>query len=249
MTLKQKKVLKWIGLALASFAAIVLLSMVFISRNIFIGAWFALVIMTSVGLHEYGHILAGKYLGVRTAGFYFLPFFGGASFIEMPDKQWSKFIRAYGGPLMGLCVGVLLAIILLAIKFNVLSLGALSQNALAILFASAITINSVINLFNLIPVYPIDGGQILAAIHVNNKNKFEKYLPYISWIFIIATLIYMKAWIMAIIVVIFYKRIGKLESFYYAEEPFRGKDIFFGWVLYLGLIAAHAACFLVPYFI
>lgn len=79
MDAKTKKILKWIGLAVFSF--------VFFS--ILAGIWIAIIVMLMIGLREYGHILAAKYVGDETRGFWFLPI-GGISLIDINQPEHSR---------------------------------------------------------------------------------------------------------------------------------------------------------------
>ena len=68
---KSLKLLKFgkMGLAAASFAGYAILF-----------SWkFALLLMIAVGWHESGHVWAMKKMGIKTKGFYFIPFVGGAA--------------------------------------------------------------------------------------------------------------------------------------------------------------------------
>src|SRR6185295_8797951 len=71
---KSLKVAK-VGLAAASLGGWALLT-----------TWqFALLIVVSISFHEYGHCWAMRHLGMKTKGFYLLPFVGGAA---VPDSDF-----------------------------------------------------------------------------------------------------------------------------------------------------------------
>jgi len=239
MNQKQKKIFIWVGLTALTFAFFSFLS----------GFWYALTLMLMIGLHECGHLLAAKRVGVKTAGFYFIPLGGVALIKENPSDQWKKFIIAYGGPLVGLILCVLAVGVWLSCRFNIFNITPETQHLINNLSLNAIFIWSVINIFNLLPIYPFDGGRLLAAIHINRKNGFEKYLLYISWIFLGVAFIFTGSVIIIFIGIMFYKMIGRLEPNYFVHKPFNGKNIFFGWLLYLGLIIAFIACLLVTDYI
>jgi Zn-dependent protease len=130
-----------VGFAIASFAGYALLF-----------SWkFALLLMIAVGFHESGHVWAMKRMGIKTRGFYFLPFIGGAAIAEENYRTYGEnaFISIMG-PIWGL----------------VMALGAtclywFTGNPL---WAAAGGWMSTLNLFNLLPVTPLDGGQLIRAI-------------------------------------------------------------------------------------
>ncbi len=118
-----------------------------------IGAWLwtpvnALLLLLVVGLHEGGHWLAMRLFGYRQARVLFLPFLGGVTLGE--EQRSSARERAWillAGPVPGLILGTLL------------SLSGLAQSHP---WLSLLTVQLLLlNLFNLLPILPLDGGQIL----------------------------------------------------------------------------------------
>lgn len=112
---------------------------------------FALVLMAVIFIHEYTHVLVMKRFGMRIRGMYFIPFIGAAAVTEgeFPDRM-AEAVSAYAGPLTGLALGLL-----------GLGLFALTHNG----YVAAITAFTVlINLFNLLPVSPLDGGRVVKSV-------------------------------------------------------------------------------------
>ena len=64
---------------------------------------FALLIMIAIGWHESGHVWAMKKLGIKTRGFYFVPFVGGAAVADESFKTYrQQVLVAIMGPIWGL---------------------------------------------------------------------------------------------------------------------------------------------------
>lgn len=112
---------------------------------------FALLIMIAVGFHESGHVWAMKKMGIKTKGFYFLPFLGGAAIAEEQYKTYGE--NSYIA-IMGPIWGTLLAG-LCGVAYYVTGVPML---------AAAAAWMSVLNIFNLLPIAPLDGGQIMRSI-------------------------------------------------------------------------------------
>ena len=99
-----------------------------------------------------GHWLEAKRQGLPVTAPLFIPFLGASIFLkEHPESAWREFELAIAGPLLG-------------------SLGAAGVYAVASAEDSnrlrAIAfLGFFINLFNLLPVVPLDGGRIVTAIH------------------------------------------------------------------------------------
>jgi len=112
---------------------------------------FAVVIMASLFFHESGHIWAMKMCGLKTKGIYFIPLLGAAAVSdEMFKSRKDEVYIAAMGPIWGF----ILAIVTVGIYF-------LTENAF---FAAVAGWMAMINLFNLLPVNPLDGGRIMKSI-------------------------------------------------------------------------------------
>lgn len=115
------------------------------------GWWYAVGFVVLIFVHEMGHYLAARQRGLRVGAPTFIPFVG--AWIELKDQPMNVETEAYigiAGPLLG-TVGAL-ACYFLARSFD-------SNLLLALSYAGFF-----INLFNLIPLSPFDGGRITAIV-------------------------------------------------------------------------------------
>lgn len=117
----------------------------------------------SVLLHELGHALVARRLGVHVSGIE-LSFFGGAAkMVQMPRSADHEVAIAAAGPAVSLMLGG-----------AGLGLGALLHVApFGPLFGMIGWINLVLAGFNLIPALPMDGGRILRAL-LTRKMDFVR---------------------------------------------------------------------------
>jgi len=112
---------------------------------------FALALIACLVFHEYGHIRAMKYFGMKTKGIYLIPFMGGLALSdEKINTRWQDVVISIMGPTFGL----------------LMSIGSLIAYHLTdnIFFAGLAAFNALLNLFNLLPILPLDGGHILKSI-------------------------------------------------------------------------------------
>lgn len=131
----------------ASF--LLLLAVVFIAFGGLIGVLVVSIAFASVLLHELGHAVVARYLGVEILGIE-LGFLGGAAKMSgMPRKANHEIWIAAAGP----AVSLMLAGV-------GLGLGAIIGSELVTTIG---WINLVLAGFNLIPALPMDGGRILRA--------------------------------------------------------------------------------------
>ena len=100
--------------------------------------------------HEMGHYIAAKQKGLNVGAPTFIPFMG--AWIELKDQPHNAETEAYiaiAGPMLGTIVTFILF--------------ALTEGQKGVLMALAYA-GFMINLFNLLPVTPLDGGRILGII-------------------------------------------------------------------------------------
>lgn len=115
---------------------------------IFFNSWkLSLLLMLTIAVHEYGHIFAAKLAGIKTKGFYFSILGGFTQFDSDPKDAFSYGYIALCGPAIGS---------LLAIPFGIL--WQISGN---LLYAHAVCWVLFVNVFNLIPMFPLDGWLVL----------------------------------------------------------------------------------------
>jgi Zn-dependent protease len=120
---------------------------------------FAIALIACLMVHEYGHIRAMKYFGMKTKGIYIIPFLGGLALSD--DKintRWQDVTISIMGPVFGL----LLSLVLMLVYW-------ITGN---IFFAGLANFNALINLINLLPILPLDGGHILKSIGFSVNGKF-----------------------------------------------------------------------------
>ena len=115
------------------------------------GWWYAVGFVLLIFVHEMGHYLAARQRGLNVGAPTFIPFVG--AWIELKDLPHDVETEAYIG-IAGPFVGTLGA---LFCYFMARSYG--SNLLLALSYAGFF-----INLFNLIPISPFDGGRITAII-------------------------------------------------------------------------------------
>jgi Zn-dependent protease len=116
------------------------------------GWQFAVGFVVLLLIHELGHVAEAKRQGLPVSAPMFIPFLGALITLKrLPDNAWAEAKVAIAGPILG-------------------SLGAAATWGIGeaidseLLVALAFT-GFFLNLFNLAPLTPLDGGRIVAAIH------------------------------------------------------------------------------------
>jgi len=119
-----------------------------------------LALFAIVLLHEFGHALACRQVGGQANQIVLWPL-GGVAYVAPPMRPGATLWSIAAGPL----VNVALAPVLGALLFLSRAAGWGEAMPNAYTFVKTVfIINSVLLLFNLLPVYPLDGGQILQSL-------------------------------------------------------------------------------------
>jgi len=116
------------------------------------GLPFAIGFVLLIFVHELGHVLELRRQGVPASAPLFIPFLGAVvGMKELPDDAWKEAKVALAGPLLG-SVGA--AVCWVA--------GEATGSELLVALAF---VGFFLNLFNLVPITPLDGGRAAAALH------------------------------------------------------------------------------------
>jgi Zn-dependent protease len=113
-----------------------------------------------VTMHEFGHALACRQVGGAADHIVLWPL-GGVAYVNPPQRPGATLWSIVAGPLVNVAIAIVLFIT-----------GTLSHNAawlesapdLHLLLRAIWDINLVLLVFNILPIYPLDGGQILRSL-------------------------------------------------------------------------------------
>jgi Zn-dependent protease len=133
---------------------------------IFHGTKILLLITAIVIIHELGHFIAMKLFRYKDLGIFFIPLLGAyVSGSKREVSQTQSAIILLAGPLPGIIFGSIL--FMLWKNDPSLSFANIPYYNIAIAFLF-------LNLINLIPVYPLDGGQLLNRVFLNEESWISK---------------------------------------------------------------------------
>ena len=126
------------------------------------GILFMLAIFTCVVLHEFGHIFAARWFGIRTPDITLLPIGGVARLERIPEEPYEEFLVAIAGPLVNVAIAVAL-ILIAGARVNAGDLYAVESPHTSMIDRLA-AVNLFLAVFNMIPAFPMDGGRVLRAL-------------------------------------------------------------------------------------
>ena len=111
----------------------------------------AAMLIVVILIHEFGHIIAMRWCGIPVKGIYFVPFFGGVAIGGARAKsEVARGLVALMGPGFSLLPTAALML--------------LSANSGDPMVASLALTSALLNGFNLLPIFPLDGGHIAQAL-------------------------------------------------------------------------------------
>lgn len=147
----------WVKSAL-SLALYLAIGYFFFSRN-----WvFLLVITAIIVFHELGHFVAMKIFKYNELGIFFIPLLGAyVSGSKQEVSQRQSAIILLAGPVPGIIVGIIFLLIPGSGDILLSDTISLDEIAVAAIF---------LNLLNLLPIYPLDGGQLLHRLFLDNSK-------------------------------------------------------------------------------
>jgi len=165
------------GIQLAVHASFVLLLAYYGWKGWLIGGpvgtlWSVAVIVLFFGcvvLHELGHSLTARRYGVQVPRILLLPIGGMAEFDRIPRKPSAELLITIAGPAVNF---VIVALLLPLLWRELLGMVEIADFSVADMLTQLWWANLVMGTFNLLPVFPMDGGRILRALLAIN-------LPYL----------------------------------------------------------------------
>lgn len=142
---------------------------------------YAMIMLFAI-IHEFGHLIAGIVLGMKPEKFN-IKLFGVSIDFSVREKEYNvkvkkanyleikKMFIALAGPLTNILIAIFL------IFFNNLNIN--DDDRVLMIFS-----NIVLIIFNILPIYPLDGGRILKGLIYIFRGKYiaEKYIHNISYI-------------------------------------------------------------------
>lgn len=152
----------------------ILIAIAFLAKNI--EMYLLLIIFTLI--HEIGHLLAGFILGFKAKGITIAPY-GINIVFKINYSDYNKkickanilavkrIIIALAGPM----TNIIIAIIINIFTANNINLSMLGFNNQQMIYA-----NLIIAIFNMLPVYPLDGGRIIKEVIQIFKGLKKSYI-------------------------------------------------------------------------
>lgn len=160
-------------------------------------------------VHELGHALGMVVFGYSDVRIFFIPLFGGAaSGRKRGVSRWKEGVVLLLGPLPGLVAGTVL----------------LATGADGLLRTVALQL-AAINAFNLLPLAPLDGGQLFQLIAFSRHRHAEIGFAALAALALAVGGAYLKLWILAAVGVFILLRLPLRKAMLAAGERLRADGL------------------------
>ncbi|MCX7723384.1 MAG: M50 family metallopeptidase [Verrucomicrobiae bacterium] len=111
-------------------------------------------------LHEFGHALACRAVGGKANQIVLWPL-GGVAYVTPPPRPGPQLISIAAGPMVNVVLaGMVGGVVAVSTQFGLAPAGSDLRNFFYMVFAIAVALL----VFNLLPIYPLDGGQIVRSL-------------------------------------------------------------------------------------
>ena len=117
-----------------------------------------LALFAIVTTHEFGHALACRQVGGRADRIVLWPL-GGVAYVDAPPRPGATLWSIAAGPLVNVAL-----IPVFLIPFLLLPAGSTPPSDFRVFLGELNFINLVLLIFNILPIYPLDGGKIMRSL-------------------------------------------------------------------------------------
>ncbi len=181
---------------------------------LFQGNWKSILLLVGVLLiHESGHFIAMKLFGYKDVNMFFVPFIGAYVTGEAQTlSQRNRAIVLLAGPVPGIIVGWIAYLII-------------DTQHISYSLMNVPTVFILLNAFNLLPVSPMDGGQLVETLFASKSVRIQIAFYILSMIIGSIWIIYSKNWMFLLLVFLLIIRIQGLLRNEKVRKQLRAQNI------------------------
>jgi stage IV sporulation protein FB len=175
---------------------------------------FILVLVLILLVHEMGHFTMMKFFKYSDIRMLFVPLLG--AFVQGKKEEYlqkESIMVVLAGPIPGIAIGILLMYYGHLYRLD-------SVTEVSFLFLC-------INMLNLLPLDPLDGGQLLKLLIKNNQEKFQLVFSFISSLVLIGFGWIHQLWIIVVFGFVMGLRVRAIQKNYQIHKDLEEEDVNF----------------------
>lgn len=206
--LEEKKMKNSFPLTVLSIAVFIWVFLTFVSAD-----WrFIAIIVLVLLVHELGHLLSMKAFKYKSVKMLFIPFLGALVQGEKEKySQWQRTVVLLLGPVPGVLIGA------------VLMYWAGEHHAFWAMYTGMLFV--IINALNLLPIAPLDGGQLTQIMFFDRQELFQLIFAFISSLLLIFVGLYFSNWILVGFGFILGIRVRSFQKLYHIRKELKEKAV------------------------
>ena len=173
---------------------------------------FILFLLGVLLIHELGHFLTMKYFGYSDLKMLFIPFMG--AMVKGEKKHYSQkesALMLMAGPLPGIIFG-----------YFILNYGVDNSMLWAIQIG---VLFMLLNVMNLVPIDPLDGGQLMRVLFFGNQEFFQFIFAFISSLGMIILGLWFNSWLIIAFGFILGFRVKSMHKLLQIRKDMKSEDI------------------------
>jgi Zn-dependent protease len=173
---------------------------------------FILILVICLFVHELGHFLMMKLFGYQNVKMIFVPLMG--AFVQGKKRKYSQFqslLVVAAGPFPGMLIGTGFMLLFFNTHYDLLLV-------ISIVFLA-------LNLINLLPLDPLDGGQLFKFLLQKHSDLFLLIFAFISSLFLIAIGFFIENWYLMGFGFFMAFRVRNLQKNYFLRKILRESKI------------------------
>lgn len=198
----------------------------------FWGPMYGLALILAVMIHEFGHVAAYRVCGHMDARFRLIPLMGGVAISDrMPDTQAKDFFISLMGP------GISVAPMALAFALTSMLPDGL-ETAAEFLWIFAV-VTATLNFFNLLPLWPLDGGRCLHILTMRLGGGFATIATIATSAVLAAVAVWQGSMLLLLFALMGSAGITRAVALSGLQLPLRGGAWFWALAAWLSVLMAH----------
>ena len=204
----------------------------------FFGVLYGVALMVAVVIHEFGHVAAFRICGHADARFRLIPLFGG---VAISNQQPASVDKAFFITLMGPAIGLAP----MALCFALSDLVVLRDTDFAYQVANYLYIQAMVfgslNFFNLLPLWPLDGGKITQRLVYTFFPGATRITSIAMSVVAVALCVMTRQYLLLLFVLMGWQGLMQSERLLEAQRPMPMRTALLALAAYLATAAAFFA--------
>ena len=198
----------------------------------FFGATGGIAIVGAIMWHEWGHVIAYRVAGHSDARFRLIPLLGGVAISnQRPRNHAAECFVVLMGPGFSVCLVVILMLAATWLRDAGLPFSR------EVRWAAVLT--GTINAFNMLPLWPLDGGRALRSITITAAPRLAPMLTMVMSAVLVGFALIKQMWFLLMFAVMGYSYAQRAGAVELHLSPMTGPQALLAALGYLAILGAH----------